>query len=135
MTAALGARNDVHCVSIEHKLGIHASPTAVLAYGDHGGAVGYLVGEENRGLEYMFIMMNLARFSVGHRRRGHCRALVSACAWHTRAIACRAGRRTGQDGVDARTIIQHPDMRRMLMTMKSQTRSDARGSLRHRRGD
>ena len=61
----LGARNDVHCVSLEHKLGIHASPTAVLAYGDHGGAVGYLVGEENRGLEYMFIMMNLARYSVG----------------------------------------------------------------------
>src|SRR5437899_11624416 len=60
-----GARNDVHCVSIEHKLGIHASPTAVLSYGDHGGAVGYLIGEENRGLEYMFIMMNLARYSVG----------------------------------------------------------------------
>jgi alkylation response protein AidB-like acyl-CoA dehydrogenase len=62
---SLGTRNDVQCVSIEHKLGIHASPTAVLAYGDHGGAIGYLVGEENRGLEYMFIMMNLARFSVG----------------------------------------------------------------------
>src|SRR5271165_6639830 len=62
---SLGARNDVQCASIEHKLGIHASPTAVLAYGDHGGAVGYRVGEENRGLEYMFIMMNLARFSVG----------------------------------------------------------------------
>src|SRR5207302_1801389 len=61
----LSERNDVFCVSIEHKLGIHASPTAVLAYGDRGGAVGYLVGEENRGLEYMFIMMNLARFSVG----------------------------------------------------------------------
>src|SRR6187401_3225654 len=61
----LGARNDVHCVSIEHKLGIHASPTAVLAYGDKGGAVGYLVGEANRGLEYMFIMMNAARLSVG----------------------------------------------------------------------
>src|SRR5512144_787937 len=62
---SLGARNDVVCASLEHKLGIHASPTAVLAYGDHGGATGYLVGEENRGLEYMFIMMNLARFSVG----------------------------------------------------------------------
>ena len=55
----------MQCVSIEHKLGIHASPTAVLAYGEQGGAIGYLVGEENRGLEYMFIMMNLARFSVG----------------------------------------------------------------------
>ncbi len=60
-----GARNDVHCVSIEHKLGIKASPTAVLQFGDHGGAVGYLVGEENRGLEYMFIMMNAARYAVG----------------------------------------------------------------------
>ncbi|BCQ30271.1 hypothetical protein NK8_84620 (plasmid) [Caballeronia sp. NK8] len=62
---SLGARNDVHCVSIEHKLGIKASPTAVLQYGDNGGATGYLVGEENRGLEYMFIMMNAARFGVG----------------------------------------------------------------------
>ena len=66
---SLGARNDVHCVSIEHKLGIKASPTAVLQFGDHGGAVGYLVGEENRGLEYMFIMMNAARYAVG--RAGH----------------------------------------------------------------
>ena len=62
---SLGGRNDVHCVSIEHKLGIKASPTAVLQYGDHGGAIGYLVGQENRGLEYMFIMMNAARLSVG----------------------------------------------------------------------
>ena len=60
-----GERNDVHCVSIEHKLGIHASPTAVLAFGDNGGAIGTLVGEANRGLEYMFIMMNEARFAVG----------------------------------------------------------------------
>ena len=62
---SLGARNDVWCVSIEHKMGIKASPTAVLQYGDHGGAAGYLVGQENRGLEYMFIMMNAARYSVG----------------------------------------------------------------------
>ncbi|MET1537619.1 acyl-CoA dehydrogenase family protein, partial [Burkholderia sola] len=62
---SLGERNDVHCVSIEHKMGIKASPTAVLQYGDNGGAVGYLVGEENRGLEYMFIMMNAARYAVG----------------------------------------------------------------------
>src|SRR3954469_4157997 len=60
-----GARNDVHCVSIEHKLGIKASPTAVLQFGDQGGATGYVVGEENRGLEYMFIMMNAARYAVG----------------------------------------------------------------------
>ena len=75
---SLGARNDVHCVSIEHKLGIHASPTAMLAYGDNGGAVGYLVGEENRGLEYMFIMMNLARFSVGMEGRRHFGARLPA---------------------------------------------------------
>ena len=62
---SLGERNDVHCVSIEHKLGIKASPTAVLQFGDHGGAIAYLVGEENRGLEYMFVMMNAARFAVG----------------------------------------------------------------------
>src|SRR4029453_18199727 len=62
---SLGRRNDVRCVSLEHKLGIHASPTAVLAFGDNEGAVGHIVGEENRGLEYMFVMMNLARFGVG----------------------------------------------------------------------
>jgi len=62
---SLGARNDAHCVSIEHKMGIKASPTAVLQFGDHGGAIGTLVGQENRGLEYMFIMMNAARFGVG----------------------------------------------------------------------
>ena len=89
---SLGARNDVQCVSLEHKLGIHASPTAVLAYGDHGGAIGYLVGEENRGLEYMFIMMNLARFSVGHGRRGDLRARLPARG------GVREGARAGQAG-------------------------------------
>ncbi len=61
----LGARNDLRCVSIEHKLGIHASPTCVMAFGEREGALGYLVGEANRGLEYMFIMMNAARLAVG----------------------------------------------------------------------
>ena len=75
---SLGERNDVHCVSIEHKLGIKASPTAVLQFGDHGGAIGYLVGEENRGLEYMFIMMNAARFAVGMQGVGDGGARVSA---------------------------------------------------------
>ncbi len=89
---SLGARNDVHCVSLEHKLGIHASPTAVMAYGDHGGAIGYLVGEENRGLEYMFIMMNLARFSVGMEGVGHLRARLPARGGVSRRSACRAGR-------------------------------------------
>src|ERR1700682_6420835 len=116
----LGARNDVHCVSIEHKLGIHASPTAVLAYGDHGGAIGYLVGEENRGLEYMFIMMNLARFSVGIEgvaiaERSYQRALDYA---RDRV----QGRAPGLDKtVPTATILQHPDVRRMLLTMKAQT--------------
>jgi 3-(methylthio)propanoyl-CoA dehydrogenase len=117
---SLGERNDVHCVSIEHKLGIHASPTAVLAYGDHGGAVGYLVGEENRGLEYMFIMMNLARFTVGIEGIG-----VSERAYQ-RALAYARDRVQGRaPGLDAAastaTILQHPDVRRMLLTMKAQT--------------
>ena len=117
---SLGARNDVHCVSIEHKLGIHASPTAVLAYGDHGGAVGYLVGEENRGLEYMFIMMNLARFSVGIEGVGIAeRSYQRALAYARDRVQ---GRAPGLDKTTpTATIIQHPDVRRMLLTMKAQT--------------
>jgi alkylation response protein AidB-like acyl-CoA dehydrogenase len=117
---SLGPRNDVHCVSIEHKLGIHASPTAVLAYGDKGGAVGYLVGEENRGLEYMFIMMNLARFSVGLEGVGISeRAYQRAVAYARERVQ---GRAIGLDK-DAKTtpIIEHPDIRRMLMTMRAYT--------------
>ena len=114
----LGARNDVHCVSLEHKLGIHASPTAVLAYGDKGGAVGYLVGEENRGLEYMFIMMNLARYSVGVEGIGISeRAYQRALAYAKDRIQ---GRAPGQDKTaPTATILQHPDIRRMLLTMKA----------------
>jgi len=115
---SLGARNDVHCVSLEHKLGIHASPTAVLAYGDKGGAVGYLIGEENRGLEYMFIMMNLARFSVGVEGVG-----ISERAYQ-RAVAYARDRVQGKPvGFDKAvgTIIEHPDIRRMLMTMRAYT--------------
>jgi alkylation response protein AidB-like acyl-CoA dehydrogenase len=114
---SLGARNDVHCVSLEHKLGIHASPTAVLAYGDHGGAVGYLVGEENRGLEYMFIMMNLARFSVGLEGVGISeRAYQRAAAYAKERVQ---GRPVGEKGMG--TIIEHPDVRRMLLSMRAQT--------------
>ncbi|HEX7270652.1 MAG TPA: acyl-CoA dehydrogenase [Casimicrobiaceae bacterium] len=117
---SLGARNDVHCVSLEHKLGIHASPTAVLAYGDHGGAVGYLVGDENRGLEYMFIMMNLARFSVGLEGVG-----ISERAYQRAAAYARdrvQGRAAGLEKASATgTIIQHPDVRRMLLSMRAQT--------------
>src|SRR5689334_18325043 len=115
---SLGARNDVHCVSLEHKLGIHASPTAVLAYGDKGGATGYLVGEENRGLEYMFIMMNLARFSVGLEGVG-----IAERAYQ-RAVAYARDRVQGTPvGLDkgAGTIIEHPDIRRMLITMRAYT--------------
>ena len=117
---SLGARNDVHCVSIEHKLGIHASPTAVLAYGDHGGAVGYLVGEENRGLEYMFIMMNLARFSVGIEGVGIAERSYQRAREYARDRV--QGRAPGLDKtVPTATILQHPDVRRMLLTMKAQT--------------
>jgi 3-(methylthio)propanoyl-CoA dehydrogenase len=117
---SLGARNDVYCVSIEHKLGIHASPTAVLAYGDHGGAVGYLVGEENRGLEYMFIMMNLARFSVGIEGVGIAERSYQRARDYARDRV--QGRAPGLDKtVPTATILQHPDVRRMLLTMKAQT--------------
>src|SRR5438552_17846435 len=104
---SLGARNDVRCVSLEHKLGIHASPTAVLAYGDHGGALGYLVGEENRGLEYMFIMMNLARFSVGLEGIGIAeRAYQRAVAFARERVQ---GKAVGMDkGATASPIIDHP---------------------------
>ncbi|MGB8856432.1 MAG: acyl-CoA dehydrogenase, partial [Burkholderiales bacterium] len=115
---SLGKRNDVRCVSIEHKLGIHGSPTAVLAYGDKGGAVGYLIGEENRGLEYMFIMMNLARFNVGLEgvAIGE-RAYQGALAYAKERVQ---GTETGKKGGARVAIIKHPDVKRMLLTMKSQ---------------
>jgi alkylation response protein AidB-like acyl-CoA dehydrogenase len=117
---SIGARNDVHCVSLEHKLGIHASPTAVLAYGDSGGAVGYLIGEENRGLEYMFIMMNQARFSVGMEGVGLSeRAYQRAVAFARERVQ---GKPVGFDkGQPGGAIIEHPDIRRMLMTMRAYT--------------
>ena len=115
---SIGERNDAHCVSLEHKLGIKASPTAVLQFGDHGGAIGTLVGEENRGLEYMFIMMNAARFGVGLQGIGLAeRAYQKAVAFakdrvQSRDLAGSAG---------PVSIIHHPDVRRMLMNMRSQT--------------
>ena len=115
---SLGARNDVHCVSIEHKLGIHASPTAVMLFGDKEGAVGYLVGEENRGLEYMFIMMNAARFAVGLEG-----VAISERAYQ-RALAYAKERIQSRDvagGDRSVPIIRHPDVRRMLMSMKAHT--------------
>jgi 3-(methylthio)propanoyl-CoA dehydrogenase len=112
-----GARNDVHCVSIEHKLGIKASPTAVLQFGDEGGATGYLVGQENRGLEYMFIMMNAARYAVGMQG-----IAVSERAYQKAVEYARD--RVQSRPVDGSlpgpaTIIHHPDVRRMLMTMRA----------------
>jgi alkylation response protein AidB-like acyl-CoA dehydrogenase len=115
---SLGARNDVHCVSIEHKLGIKASPTAVLQFGDNGGAIGTLVGEENRGLEYMFIMMNAARFGVGLQGIGLAeRAYQQAVAFAKERMQSRD--LAGSAGPVA--IIHHPDVRRMLMSMRAQT--------------
>ena len=113
----LGARNDAHCVSIEHKLGIKASPTAVLQFGDHGGAVGYLVGEENRGLEYMFIMMNAARYAVGMQGIAISeRAYQKAVQYAKDRVQSRP-----VDGSIAASapIIHHPDVKRMLMTMRA----------------
>ena len=116
---SLGRRNDVKCVSIEHKLGIHASPTAVLAFGEKDGAVGYLVGEANRGLEYMFIMMNAARLSVGLEGVAIAeRAYQRALAWSRERLQ---GKPVGVQGAKTSPIVQHPDVKRMLLTMKSTT--------------
>ena len=115
---SLGARNDVHCVSIEHKLGIKASPTAVLQFGDHGGAIGTLVGEENRGLEYMFIMMNAARFAVGMQ------GVAVAETAYQKAVGYARDRVQSRDLAGSPgpvSIIHHPDVRRMLMSMRAQT--------------
>jgi len=117
----LGQRNDVHCVSIEHKLGIKASPTAVLQFGDHGGAEGYLIGEENRGLEYMFIMMNAARFAVGVQGIAVAdRAYQKAVAYAKERVQSRPVDGSAKQAV---TIIHHPDVRRMLVTMRALTES------------
>ena len=115
----LGPRNDVRCVSLEHKLGIHASPTAVMAFGDNDGAVGYLVGAENAGLNCMFTMMNAARLAVGLQ------GVAIAERAYQQAVAYARGRVQsdalgGQAGAPV-TIIRHPDVRRMLMTMRAST--------------
>ncbi len=112
---SLGERNTAVCASIEHKLGIHASPTAVMVFDN---AVGYLVGEENKGLSYMFVMMNAARFGVGME------GVAIAERAYQRALAYAKDRMQGNDlagGAKTVAIINHPDVRRMLMLMKSQT--------------
>jgi len=113
---SLGARNDVRCISIEKKLGIKASPTAVLSYGDNGGAIGYLVGEENEGLQIMFGMMNHARFAVGLQGLSISeRALQQAISY---AMERRQGTPLGGQAGDA--IINHPDVLRLITTMKAE---------------
>ncbi|MFP4129603.1 MAG: acyl-CoA dehydrogenase [Halorhodospira sp.] len=114
---SLGARNDVHCAALEDKLGIHGSPTCTITYGERDGAVGYLVGEEHRGLRHMFTMMNEARHKVGIQGVGVAeRAYQQAVAFARERIQ---GRRPG--GEAAVPILHHPDVRRMLMTMRAQT--------------
>ena len=120
---SLGKRNDVYCSSIEHKLGIKASPTAVLIYGDNkgdvgDGAIGYLIGQENRGLEYMFIMMNAARFAVGMQ------GVAIAERAYQKAVGYARDRVQSRDVAGSSgpvAIIHHPDVRRMLMTMRAHT--------------
>jgi 3-(methylthio)propanoyl-CoA dehydrogenase len=114
---SLGERNDVRCVAIEHKLGIHASPTCVMSYGDADGAVGYLVGEANQGMRYMFTMMNNARLSVGIQGLAMAeRAYQDALRY---AQQRRQGRPAGAPAGTASPIVEHPDVRRMLLTMKA----------------
>ncbi|MAO54532.1 MAG: acyl-CoA dehydrogenase [Rhodospirillaceae bacterium] len=113
-----GARNDLRCVSLEHKMGMHASPTAVMSYGDDGGATAFLIGEENRGIEYMFIMMNAARLAVGMEGVGIAeRAYQQARDFAKERVQSRAI--TG--GAEPVSIIHHPDVRRMLLAMRVQT--------------
>src|SRR5262249_6978097 len=115
-----GPRNDVRAHSIEHKLGIHASPTCTMVYGDRGGAVGYLIGEENSGLNCMFTMMNLARLAVGLQGVGVAETATQAAVNYARER--RQGRAFGsRDG--SSPIIVHPDVKRMLLTMRALTRA------------
>jgi len=114
-----GKRNDVRCAGIEHKLGVHGSPTCTMVFGDEGGALGWLVGQENKGLACMFTMMNNARLSVGIQGV----ALAERATQHALAYARerRQGRAPGASGSGMSPIAAHPDVQRMLMTMKAQT--------------
>ncbi|MBL8673291.1 MAG: acyl-CoA dehydrogenase, partial [Rhodospirillales bacterium] len=134
-----GERNDLRCISLEHKLGIHASPTAVMSFGENGGAVGYLVGEEGRGLSYMFTMMNNARLAVGVQGLSVAeRAYQQAVAYARSRVQSKDDTRSDPKSV---SIIHHADIRRMLMTMRSQieamralayhTAAGIDGALRH----
>ncbi len=116
---SLGARNDIYPSGVEHKLGMHASPTCTMTMGDHGGAIGYLIGEENRGMQCMFTMMNQARLGVGLEGVGIAdRAYQQALAF---AQERRQGRAIDKDGNGSDPIIVHPDVKRMLMQMRALT--------------
>src|SRR5215467_2615613 len=118
---SLGARNDVRAHSVEHKLGIHASPTCTMVYGDNGGAVGFLVGEENRGMNCMFTMMNEARLMVGLQGVAIAeRATQQAVAY---ARERRQGRTPAMPSAHSTAIVAHPDVKRMLMTMRALTKA------------
>jgi acyl-CoA dehydrogenase len=116
---SLGARNDIYASGVEHKLGMHASPTCTMTMGDHGGAVGYLIGEENRGMQCMFTMMNQARLGVGLEGVGVAdRAYQQALAY---AQERKQGKAVGKNGDGSDAIIVHPDVKRMLLQMRSLT--------------
>jgi acyl-CoA dehydrogenase len=116
---SLGARNDIYASGVEHKLGMHASPTCTMTMGDHGGAIGYLVGEENQGMRCMFTMMNQARLGVGLEGVGIAdRAYQQALAY---AQERRQGRGVGSQGNGSEAIIVHPDVKRMLLQMRAMT--------------
>ncbi|GAB3248332.1 acyl-CoA dehydrogenase [Chitinimonas naiadis] len=119
---SLGARNDVKCVSIEHKLGIHGSPTCVMSYGDNGGATGWLVGEANRGLSYMFTMMNAARLGVGVEGMALAEAAYQKAVGYAKDRV--QSRELGSENPAPAAIIRHADIRRMLMTMRALTEAE-----------
>ncbi len=126
---SLGARNDVRAHSVEHKLGIHGSPTCTMIFGDEGGAIGFLIGEENAGMACMFTMMNRARLAVGLQGVGIAeRATQQALAY---ARDRRQGRATGMKAGESAAIIAHPDVRRMLLTMRALDQGGARHLLHH----
>jgi hypothetical protein len=116
---SLGARNDLICASLEHKMGIHGSPTAVMSYGEKEGAIGYLVGEEHKGIGYMFTMMNHARVNVGLEGVGIAERAYQHALHYARERV--QGAPIGDKSGATKTILHHPDVRRMLMDMKSRT--------------
>ncbi len=116
---SLGARNDLICASLEHKLGIHGSPTAVMSYGDKEGAVGYLIGEENKGIGYMFTMMNHARVNVGLEGVGIAERAYQHALWYAKERI--QGAIVGDKSGEKKPILHHPDVRRLLMDVKSRT--------------